>query len=158
MRIEDLHWLAGILEGEGCFSTFDGRINITLGMTDRDVVDRAAVMMRPRSVNELSREPHQTLYRFGIHGERALAWMLLLCPRMGKRRQAKIDEIITLYCERQGHNRDRTRCKRGHSLTDLNSRIDPTTGSRVCCECRRVRARERAEEASRQASARSLLV
>lgn len=43
MKHTDLLWLAGLLEGEGCFNIrSDNRVRIAVEMTDKDVVERVA--------------------------------------------------------------------------------------------------------------------
>lgn len=50
----EIAWMAGLLEGEGCFTAEGGQRarfrypRITLGMTDRDVVERASVLFDAR--------------------------------------------------------------------------------------------------------------
>ena len=49
VKIIDIAWLAGLLEGEGCFRLDKGKYPIIrLGMGDEDVVVRAASLMKTR--------------------------------------------------------------------------------------------------------------
>ena len=91
---EQLHWLAGLLEGEGCFS-YAASPTVTVGMTDRDVVERVAVLFK-RNVNGPYRyiAKNKPVYYTHIHGAAAVAWMGVLQPLLGQRRQARIVEII----------------------------------------------------------------
>ncbi len=73
---EDLVWLAGLLEGEGTFDLHRGRYaRIRLGMTDRDVVGRAATIMGSRIRLSLRAAPAQPTWHTEISGERAAAIM-----------------------------------------------------------------------------------
>ncbi len=105
MKDTDLAWLAGLLEGEGCFylgwrKTRKGEARpvatIVLTMTDKDVVQRAADLMET------------TIFGGKTRGNQIKApWTCsvtrnnetnrisrLLRPYMGERRQAKIDQIL----------------------------------------------------------------
>jgi len=99
--MDSLEWLAGLLEGEGYFGRTYAREGgrrrptIILGMTDRDVVDRAASLIGsavwetpiPKKGNKV---PFRT-ERAGIH---ATELMIALLPLMGKRRQQQIRDAI----------------------------------------------------------------
>lgn len=124
----DVAWLAGLLEGEGCFWFGDrGRVVIRLAMTDLDVVERAAAIMggvieKPRLPKEANRK---IVYACRVSGDDAIAWMTRLRPMMGKRRQAKIDEVMAYRASRPGKGRwirpRSTHCKAGHELTPENT-------------------------------------
>jgi predicted aconitase len=96
---KELFWLAGILEGEGCFSNRSDRYcspNIQLVMTDMDVVIRAAKAMGSHKVIEIGKPTvsGKRLYRTNVYGSTALDLMKALFPIMGQRRSVKIAEIL----------------------------------------------------------------
>ena len=99
MEREDLIWLSGLLEGEGCFGhDSHGRTSqfIRLRMTDGDVVARAAKLMgtTPR-LEKWQRHPwHKRTWAAMVFGETARALMRELLPLMGERRSAKIIESL----------------------------------------------------------------
>ena len=95
----EVAWLAGLLEGEGCFHLRkeDDRPLIKLNMTDRDVIERAARLMgatysfRPRA------EPHhKDQFVIYLTGPRAQAVMDRVRPYMCARRTAAIEAAIGL--------------------------------------------------------------
>lgn len=98
-----ISWLAGLLEGEGCFAI--ARTNghaypvIELQMCDEDVVRRAAEMLRAVSVSR--REPDEEhwspTFTAKIAGHAAASWMLRLWLLMGIRRGAAIDAALAAY-------------------------------------------------------------
>lgn len=100
-------WLAGLLEGEGCFRVrHDGskkwrpRISVTLKMSDRDVVDKAAQLLpgSPRKVRvceDSKKNPKWSdTYECGWYGQAAEDLMVTVLPYMGQRRSAKIRECL----------------------------------------------------------------
>ena len=105
----DLYWLAGLLEGEGCFGTtvnhkrYKGEEygiyrypEISLGMTDGDIVDRVAELFETKVwIQKPRSDKHQTVYRTALTGSRAKALMEKLYPLMGERRSRKIQQILT---------------------------------------------------------------
>lgn len=92
---EDLIWLAGLLEGEGTFDLHKKRYpRIRLGMTDRDVVGRAASLMRARIRMSIPLDATKTMFHTEISGARAAEIMRSLLPYMGARRSARIGEIL----------------------------------------------------------------
>lgn len=104
----DIAWLAGILEGEGCFKIqssggYKGSIAIALQMTDKDIVDRVANLLNspvwgphgPYGKSKL--QTYQTI----IFGKKAASWMMTLFPFLGNRRQNKIIELLEIYKKQQ---------------------------------------------------------
>jgi hypothetical protein len=101
----DLHWLAGLLEGEGTFMvgppSSPGLPIIAVNMTDQDVMarlgrifERKVQVVRPRNAR------WQTSYQLRVTGGRAVRWMILLRPLMGARRQTQIDRALASYAPR----------------------------------------------------------
>jgi hypothetical protein len=105
----DLDWLAGLLEGEGCFGAYPQksrlgpRLIIELGMTDKDVVERAANILGSSvyaQQKSKSMGPNtKTYYRARVKHRRAAAWMKMLYPLMGKRRKDKIQKALQIWEE-----------------------------------------------------------
>lgn len=96
--VEDLYWLAGLIEGEGCFHKRRGRPTpiIQVMMTDKDVVIRAAEILGANRVRELKSKTStgKTVYGVTVFGQRAVDWCHALHPIMGERRQQKITELL----------------------------------------------------------------
>lgn len=99
---EEWIWLAGLLEGEGCFSLdrrLGGRrdgIRVILEMCDKDVVELAARYMHS-PVRRISRKhPRKDTYRVEARGAKAERVMRAVQQWMGGRRGAKIDELLAM--------------------------------------------------------------
>jgi len=113
MTTAELAWLAGLLEGEGCFRVREDQRKrvrnylvprVFMNQTDEDVVRRAAKLAGVGRVYGPYRNGgngHQSHYKpvwqFMVEGPDALWLMEQLYPYMGQRRQAKIDEILTEF-------------------------------------------------------------
>jgi hypothetical protein len=138
LKTGDIHWLAGLLEGEGHFGfygskrgdrTVGGSARILLGMSDRDVMERARDLMgfRPllfrRKPSPLSTRP---CWQFSLCGRRAAGWMMLLYPLMGERRREQIRESLVLW-------RAQRACARPTNLCGHPER--PHSGRRMCKSC-----------------------
>lgn len=104
VRDEELHWVAGLLEGEGCFTpksrklrdrtSFNPLIQVT--STDRDVLERLVSLVGGRigGPYPTRRETHRPTYQWQFAGERARELMVLVRPLMFERRQKQIDIAI----------------------------------------------------------------
>lgn len=96
MTQTELAWLAGWLEGEGCFELAEGRYpRVTGTTTDRDIAERAR-SYAGGSIYECQRDNGRKLrydWRIAKRAE-AEALMRELLPWMGDRRAAKIMEIL----------------------------------------------------------------
>lgn len=103
MNIRDLYWLVGILEGEGTFYLaqplkrypryFYPRIKV--GMTDRDVVARIAAIVDSHVLGPYANKSgNLPIYTCQIGGKRAVRLMRRIEPLMGKRRRARIRQLL----------------------------------------------------------------
>lgn len=98
---EDLAWLAGLLEGEGHFTIHGSshtsrwpRPKLTLGMTDEDIVIRAAQLMGTNKYSIRSEPRRRDFFRVTVTGERCAQVMRDILPYMGQRRAQKIMTIL----------------------------------------------------------------
>ena len=109
MRIEprDIHWLAGLLEGEGCFTgntSHKGRgvtPAIQLEILDRDIAERAARLLGGR-LTVKSRPPgkhcsFKPICQVRLYGAPAVGWMMTLWTLLGERRRARIVEVLKVW-------------------------------------------------------------
>ena len=102
----DCDWLAGYLEGEGCFFNTASRHTvcplIQVAATDWDVVFRAAsimgVLVNKVSVRKRKEKPYyKDCWKFYVGSHLAAAWMRRLLPLMGLRRRKTIQSILSFY-------------------------------------------------------------
>jgi hypothetical protein len=110
--MHDLHWLAGILEGEGSFlcspPSKPNCPRISCNMTDEDVIARIARLLNAKyhKVRKKKRKPQwKDSWVVNIGGLRILQMMQLLRPLMSIRRQSQIDKAITSYDPARGRRR-----------------------------------------------------
>jgi hypothetical protein len=94
MKMLDVSWLAGIIEGEGNFS-FTDTPKIKVKMTDEDIVRNVAhLFKRPYYPEPKKEKHHKDLYYVSICGQPAIEWMFTLYSLMGIRRKNQILCII----------------------------------------------------------------
>lgn len=130
---QEILWLAGLLEGEGCFIWHvrkDGRSDarIELHMTDEDVVKHAAKIMGCECRTKKKHKPHhKTPFLASISGEGAASIMKQILPFMGMRRSAKIEEVLDSHNARVTRSEanvrswaKRKRCPKTASLFVVN--------------------------------------
>jgi len=95
--LKEICWLAGLVEGEGCFPKNAGVI-IALSMTDEDVVRKAAQLFGAQSVYARAGTDnghgYKTQYTLHVRGPQAIGWMFTLYTLLGARRRARIREVI----------------------------------------------------------------
>lgn len=94
----DLLWLAGLVEGEGCFSLTGSAGNknptIYLAMVDNEIVLRPGKLVGYPVPRLFARKaPRKDQYVWQITGGKAIAWMQRLAPYLSQRRRARILEI-----------------------------------------------------------------
>ncbi len=102
IRQSDLHWLAGLLEGEGTFLSGPPSAPrspaLQVSMVDRDIIERAGELLSVAvTLSPSRREGWGDAYCVRVRGARAVLWMERLRPLMGIRRQDQIDRAVASY-------------------------------------------------------------
>jgi hypothetical protein len=145
VSIKNLYWLAGLMEGEGHFGRQPNQIVITLAMTDRDVVMRAAGMFAIGHCKERKLPSGKIAYIWHVTNQtHAAGLMMTLLPLMGARRASKIRECLAFWQARRGNNKHFPTCRHGHSFSGDNLRIvqEGKYTKRRCRECIKLRMRK----------------
>lgn len=95
----EIAWLAGIIEGEGCFTQMDasGRPSFKIKMTDLDVMEKVGALLeldvKPVKMYEYH---HTQAYEAKTTAmDKVATIILLIIPYMGKRRTEKMRERLT---------------------------------------------------------------
>jgi len=103
MNDREICWLAGLLEGEGCFDIKKNKDHryprIQVNMNDRDVVERVATMiganvLGPYGLHRSDNLNAQPYYQVCVQGAKAVDVMKKVRPFMLSRRAAKIDDVL----------------------------------------------------------------
>ncbi len=103
MTQEELHWFAGLMEGEGTFFVQKNYVGkkcyyypqLSILMSDRDVIERVGELVDAKVFSYQPPLPSKKrLYRVTLLGRRAVWWMKRLLPLMGKRRAERITGIL----------------------------------------------------------------
>ena len=109
MTTAKIAWLAGLLEGEGCFYfrvrkvkgiikeyRFKKTALITVSSTDKDVIQNVSKMWNS-SIYTRRNGVNKDYYTTVVNGKQAIGWMLTIYSYLGVRRRAKIREIVTRW-------------------------------------------------------------
>jgi len=143
-------WLAGLLEGEGCFTLRKSKKGtprwpmIQLGMNDADVVKHAmeiAGVGQAREEERVRAGVSKTFYKWDVtRSEDAVMVMRRILPYMGERRSERIHECIKTFESLTDYGeknfRTQTHCVRGHDFSiPGNVYIRPGDGKRRCQVC-----------------------
>jgi hypothetical protein len=154
----EMAWLAGLIEGEGCFGWNKSNFgSITIGMSDRDVIERAAVILgKTEKIHErtlrsgaIGKKP---LFYVRVTGTRAIGWMMTLYSFMGQRRQEKIRAVLATWAARPPKNANKSHCVHGHPLSGANLKVRSRGDGhqRVCLACESATNFRNREESNRR--------
>jgi|SRR6187399_2427016 len=142
----DIHWVAGILEGEATFGNLKNIYpRIILNMCDLDIVQRvrnimdssAKIYPRDNGTN------HRVSYTLRISKQSAIGWMMTIYPLMGNRRQERIRELLQIwknhtsvdYASRQEKRLDTKRNNKMIQIVMLARKISRVEAEKVVEEC-----------------------
>jgi hypothetical protein len=137
----DVAWAAGLFEGEGsCFIGSGQRQPVAyLAMTDEDVVSKFHAIVGVGNVRSYQRPgKYKRYWQWSAQSRDDVIHVLgMLWPHLGARRQERASEVMWHAMKIQPRNGPRSRCKRGHDLTDAdNIYFHVKTGKRHCRTCR----------------------
>ena len=104
----EIAYLAGLLEGEGCFQHEGnrGKLRVNIGMVDRDIIERVHTLFKkdcpsaPPIIHDRRSERyprHSDQYIARVNGDQARHFMKLVLLYMGERRGAKIRECLDCH-------------------------------------------------------------
>jgi hypothetical protein len=136
MKIIDIAWLAGLLEGEGSFMIRGGSPRLVLQSTDLDVVQRAARLFGCKVPETADYKPkgkatYKPVYGARIFGMRALGWMMTLYSLLGQRRRAQVRTVIGEW----QLSKARLHAPPGLRMPAICHPDRPTKGLNLCREC-----------------------
>ena len=97
VTIRDVTWLAGWLEGEGCFRFGCNTPSITATSTDLDVMRKVAGILGGNIYDRKTPPPRKPSWSTHVGGGWAAGWMMTLLPLMGERRQQKIKDVLSAW-------------------------------------------------------------
>ncbi len=133
----DLAWIAGLLEGEGCFhlrgrihqgkGTAKGNVSVQCHMTDKDVLEKLHTLVGRGNLNGPYKNgniKNKLRYVFRVNGENAYELMKLVLPFMCFRRSEKINYLINLYESVPCH----------HVKNIKTNEVEEVTNLRVWCK------------------------
>ena len=115
--MKSLEWLAGLLEGEGCFTQNGGSTKaplrypnptVALVMTDADVVKEANILCeaiggREVRVRESTLPTGKVAYGITLTGLAAVKIMVAVLPHMDIRRSARIRQVLREWVPKKYH-------------------------------------------------------
>jgi len=106
---QQIAWLAGLLEGEGCFGAYKKEpkgqksLKIGLSMSDKDIVERVAyIFNKPMYIERRNQKGRKLQYICDLHGNKAAAWMMTIYKFMGERRKDRIRELLQYWRVQKG--------------------------------------------------------
>jgi hypothetical protein len=133
MQTNDIHWVAGFLEGEGCFSCSIRSPKIEASQKQiepleklKRIYGRKIKSYRKRNINNWT-----------IYGTKAIELMMTLFVLMSTNRRNAIRKVISIWRTTSIYNRDKKFCKHGHSFSVSNTYFT-SRGHRRCMACRRL--------------------
>jgi hypothetical protein len=125
ISVENLFWLAGLLEGEGSFIFTGGSPRITMATVDLDVAQKVHSLLSCTSnITEDRTVTLKNIYKINLQGAIAIDWMKFLSPLMSIRRREKIREVVEEY----------NKYKASTNYVNHRDKIRIIDGKKVCIE------------------------
>ena len=130
MLIKELYWIAGFLEGEGCFYYSNSSV-ISANQVQQEPLLRLQKLLGGSLYRAKARpKPCQRIYVWTITGQRAVAIMMTVFSLMSPKRKKAITKAISRWKKAALHNKYKTHCPKGHLYKRIKS-----NGRRACVQC-----------------------
>lgn len=122
IEVVQIHWIAGLLEGEGCFyQRRNGDVLVQVAMTDGDVIGRLQAILGFGTLKRRRLPSGKIAYQWSSgHQANGVGLMMTLLPLMGARRGDKIRECLRLWKKKPLPRGLSAHCKHGHELSGYN--------------------------------------
>ena len=138
MDLKKLHWVAGFLEGEGCFHV-GGRTSMAAAQVQIEPLEKVQRILGgtingPYSTKNPKRKP---FFSWRLNGVPAIAAMLTLFSLLSPKRKAAITRAVQEWKAAPGNPKSwlaRGTCNNGHDLTGANYIVAPSGHGR-CRQC-----------------------
>lgn len=141
LTVRNIEWLAGFLDGEGCFRFNINRCVVQVVQKDPWPIMKIHQLVGGRLYRvKGSCESGRFYYSLHLTGRYAVGLMLTLYPLLSPRRQQKIVECMGKWkmVLRRGAGNTKTHCKRGHELTPTSTFVRADGTGRECIVCSKI--------------------
>jgi len=143
MNDVELGWVAGFLEGEGCFQgRCKGAVLVSASQVQREPLERLQTLIGgPIRIYPQKNPKHQPFHRWHVLGDVAVDLMLEIFHLMSPKRREQMEAILKRWSSSTGTGsvqRSRTHCPKGHEYTPENTYRQPSKpNTRKCKICAR---------------------
>ncbi len=148
MNVNDLHWAAGFIDGEGSFTRCGGTISVSASQNDKWHIEKLYALFKGNTnifSHKLIKGNDGVYHRWSVYGPRAAGVMMTLYSLLSPRRQAKISELLAAWLKQPGfHKPYKIHCKHGHPMAEDNLYISKK-GKRECRACALISRRKYVE-------------
>ena len=131
-----IHWAAGFLEGEACFSSTRHSPRIAVSQVQRFPLTRLKDLFGGTITAHFPKEPYagNRQFRWYIGSVHALGIMMTIYTLLSPKRQGQIEKALALWKKHKKRPGLRTHCPYGHTYTPqtLDRRKDGKVSCRVC--------------------------
>lgn len=141
LKTNDLHWVAGFLEGEGSFTKCGSAITISAVQVNVEPIDKLHNLFDGYKRTYYRKEiktNNGRYHRWEVYGRNAASLMMTLYPMLSEKRKNRIKELLAIWKKQPFRNGDKFYCNRGHSLSGDNLYIDPGSKKRRCRTCKKM--------------------
>lgn len=142
ITIKEIYWAAGFLEGEGCFNSHHGTLQITAGQVQKEPLDRLEKMFKGHLY--LGKKPKNDkanrCWVWDIHAKKAASVSMTLYSLMSPKRREQIRIAIKSWKRPGRYIWNPNFCPKGHKKTKHNW-VLKRKGEHKCLPCERERNR-----------------
>lgn len=131
--IKDLYWLAGFLEGEGCFYSRHQNqkaghmTTVTAAQVQREPLERCQKWLGGSTCLNSARtrksQNTQAIWEWSVNGGRAAAVMMTLYPLMSPSRKEQIKKALSAWSAYPAGYDHRHSCRNGHERKKFGTKI-----------------------------------
>ena len=135
VNLDDLHWVSGFIEGEGCFSHNTSSLQLGVAQVQRWPLEKLVRIFGGKlRIIKARKENHNNQFFWCVYGNVAAGTMMTLYPLLSPKRKEKIRELLELWRKIPARSPYAKFCKRGHPKV-YPYYIEYKPGKYRCKEC-----------------------
>ena len=107
MRLVDIYWAAGFLDGEGCFSTCGSAARVQATQVSSELLEKLVGLFGGKIYPKKPRGGSQPAFSWVVGGSQAIGLMMMIHKLVSTKRKLEIEKSVRLWFSRGAKSGDR---------------------------------------------------
>lgn len=145
IKTVDIYWLAGFLEGEGCFGCYNRKLSVRASQVQKWPLEKCRQLVAGPFYRREAKGNANVAYQWAVEGRNAAGLMMTVYALMSPKRKAAIRKALKEWRQIPIRRGEWFHCPQGHAYTKANTILQQRGKSlrRRCRVCEQTREKTR---------------